>query len=163
MYCKQKFGKFNLTKNNLCSFTMKWRRKQTGCYLWLFESNLECKKNPFGIFFVIYKNPYDVGMRTCLFPLWCLWNLWCVLWNLWSWDVMTFMELVYVPLWCLWNLWCRNGNLLFSLWCLWNLWSWDVMMFMELVILGCNKLWKQGVVIELVILGMCCERRELCE
>ena len=27
MYYKQKFGKFNLTKNNLCSFTMKWTRK----------------------------------------------------------------------------------------------------------------------------------------
>jgi len=28
MYCKQKFGKFNLTKNNLFSFTMKWTRKR---------------------------------------------------------------------------------------------------------------------------------------
>ena len=28
MYYKQKFGKFNLTKNNLCSFTMKWTRKR---------------------------------------------------------------------------------------------------------------------------------------
>ena len=27
MYCKQKFGKFNLTKYHLCSFTLKWIRK----------------------------------------------------------------------------------------------------------------------------------------
>ena len=118
-------------------------------------------KNHFGIFFVMYKNPCDVGMRTCVFPLWCSWNLWCLLWNLWSWDVMTFMQLVYflfdvygtcdvgmgsclIPLWCLRNLWPQGcidvyGTCWFSYWCIWKLWCRNgklfrsLVMFMELV------------------------------
>ena len=130
----------------------------------------------------------DVGMGSCLIPLWCLRNLWpqgCIdvygtclfsfwcIWNLWCRNgklfrsLVMFMELVYflfdvygtcdvgmgtgdrlIPLWCndvygtllfsVWcilNLWCRNGSCLIPLWCLWNLW-----------LLGCNKLWKKGVV-----------------
>ena len=76
--------------------------------------------------FVMFYGTCDVGMGICLFSLWCLWNLW-------SWDVMIFMELVYFLFddygTCdveMGTCDVEMGTCLIPLSCLRNLWYWDV-------------------------------------